>query len=215
MIDHALQKNPPRCDPNGGEDCTMRSYHSAPPVSTDKLIELTVALANQRHEAEWELAASVLPDPATLIPIAQSEGVEPGLFHSEDLRTIFCCALVVYDLGVAAVRQLAVTALKKYGEWDEGAPHWFRGGLHSEETLDALFGAYFKCAAVRNMAKKLWSIHNRQMLAADFLVRAERLLTNDDTLADELKSHGIDYRAATSKPRIALMPMRCGRRGAA
>jgi hypothetical protein len=163
------------------------SYNTSTSNATDTFIILSAALADQRHLAEWDLLSSILADAHTLLGVACAEGVEPGLFHSGDLRTIFCTALVTHDLGAAAVRQMVRTALQKYGQWDATTPHWFRGGLHSEQTLDAIFGGYPKCEpAVQTAARKLWAIHNRQILAQDYLVRAERLLRSDETLADEL-----------------------------
>jgi hypothetical protein len=168
----------------------MTSVYTTTPSDTnssDKLTILSAALADQRHLAEWDLLTAILAESHTLLVVAREERVEPGLFYSGDLRTIFCVALVTHDLGAVTVRQMVKTALIKFGEWDATAPHWYRGGLHSDATLDSIFSSFFKDeAAVRTAARRLWALHNRQMLAQDYLVRAERLLSSDESLADEL-----------------------------
>lgn len=134
-------------------------------------------LAEQRHDAEREVVAAILADPATLLPVAKEAGLRVGDFWSRDVRLIFCACDVAAHLGKDAVLRLARKALRAEMLWDATSPAWYRGELHSDATLAALSGMYPSAAPLARLrVRQLLALSSRQCVAEDCITKAAALL---------------------------------------
>jgi hypothetical protein len=139
-----------------------RAYPSHDFVSWE-LYDAAAVLYARKAEAEAQLVAAVLADPARGAPVAVQAGVTPAAFDAEDLRLIYCACDVGRGLPVDAVLGLAATALRRAGWWSPpGAIHRGSGCLWNDESLHLLAGRWFFCTeAVQRFAAKVLALDDR------------------------------------------------------
>jgi len=117
-----------------------------------------LSAAERRRDAERELVAAVLADPASLTEIAVAEGVRPRHFRHRDYRLVFCACMA----ATGATLQTAEVLLRMARLWEDWVPDHYDGPLHSSGTLHALASSYAPSPVhVRRNARRLLHIADR------------------------------------------------------
>jgi hypothetical protein len=165
----------PRTVVANGEHVAPFSYL----IDHDDLYALAAEQIARKHAEEYEVLATLGAGPE-LVSVFESVGGSIELFEQDDARLIFVCIMYGRDhgQGVADVAVLAKRLLIFSGLWDAGMSSSTRGPRWSDQSLAALFEAYFPlAAAVRLETRRLIDLHQRIRDAADHFRQVRRLLS--------------------------------------
>ena len=143
------------------------------------LDDLAATLADELTQAGVHVIAAVLPDPALLVPIAESAGVRQEHFHHPDLGILWCACDVGRQLPTPNLLNIARSALKQKGFWNPDGPIG-TGMQWSDESLAYLASLYFPSSTyTRFNADWLLTLNARWNYAESLLSRLKAVLAGD------------------------------------